>query len=283
MEKIKTLADAKTALENRIKEGNEAIAAGTSLTADFLAGFSAIEKEYADHMAREVYEGLIEQTVELPVKAAIRLYAYSVIRHQEVRNSETQTLSELKLVPKDKQIDLLKFAKFADLDTSWQHLVAYFNQSLCLRTAQELGYSPSEIKKLASTYYLAKQAQELLDGKTVTSNTALVKMLQRVIDAILPPADEQKGNTYKCNNHHLNYILKCYTKKGRNALSVAVAKDGFLRNLVMDVIHCLITGKQISVEYKTKKDTEMVVRSIAKEVEPAEEFDADDEQPEVAA
>jgi hypothetical protein len=275
MEKIKNLADAKTALENRIKEGNKAIADGVPLTADFLAGFAAIEKEYAELKAQEVYRELMAK--ELPMKAAIVRYSYTVIRHNEVRDSETKMISELKLVEKDKQIDLLKFAKFGDLDMSWQHKVAVFNQSLCLRAAQELGYSNHDIKKLASTYYLQKQAQELLDGKTVTSNSALCRILQRTIDAILPPADEDKGNTYKCNGYDVKYLLMCYTKKGRNALSIAVSKDGFLRNLVMDIMHRIIEGKLYSIEYRTKKDTDMFVRNVAKEVEPSEEFDADDE------
>ena len=275
MEKIKTMAEVKTALENKVNEGNKAIAAKTPLTADFLAEFATLEKEYADLKAKEVYSELM--TKKLPLIAAIKRYSYTVIRHQELRDSETKQLSELKLVEKERQIDLLKFAKFGDLDTDWQHDVSRFNQSLCLRAAVELGYSKQQINKLASTYYLAKEAQKLADGKTPTSNNKLCQLLQSVIDAILPPADDEKSNAFKCNNHDVKYLLMCYTKKGRNALSIAISKDGFLRNLVMDVLHRIIEGKLYSLEYKTKKGCEMVVRTAEKEIEPSEEFDTDDE------
>jgi hypothetical protein len=275
MEKIKTMAEVKTALENKVAAGNKAIADKTPITADFLASFATLEKEYADLKAKEVYTELMSS--KTPLIAAIKRYSYTVIRHQEVRDSETKLLSEFKLVEKERQIDLLKFAKFGDLDTDWQHNVSYFNQSLCLRAAQELGYSKTQIAKLASTYYLQKQAAELANGKTPTSNNKLCQLLQSVIDAVLPPADEQKDNAFKCNNHDVKYVLMCYTKKGRNALSIAISKDAFLRNLVMDVLHRIVEGKLYSLEYKTKKGCEMVVRTTEKEVEPSEEFDADDE------
>jgi len=274
MEKIKTMAEVKTALENMVIEGNKAIATGMPITTDFLAEFASLEKDYADLKAKEVYSELMAE--ELPMIAAIKRYSYTIIRHQEVRDSETKLLSEFKLAEKEKQIDLLKFAKFGDLDTDWQHDVSLFNQSLCLRAAQELGYSKYQINKLAKTYYLQKQAAELANGKTPTSNNKLCQLLQKVIDAILPPADEE--NTYKCNNYDVKYLLMCYTKKGRAALSIAISKDGYLRNLVMDIMHRIIEGKLYSLEYKTKKGCDMVVRTVETEVEPSEEFDADDEQ-----
>ncbi len=276
MGKIKTIADVKAELESKVKDGNKLIADKKPITTDFIAQFATLEKSYADLKAQEVYSELMAK--KLPMIAAIKRYSYLVIRHQEVRDSETKALTEFKLAEKERQIDLLKFAKFGDLDTFWEHNVSRFNQLLCLRAAQELGYTASEMSKLAKTYFLQKKAEELAQGKTPVSNTQLCKLLQSVIDAILPPADEEKGNAYKCNNHDVRYLLMCYTKKGRNALSVAVSKDGFLRNLVMDIMHRIIEGKLYSLEYKTKKGCDMYVRTAEKEIDPDDELDADDEQ-----
>ena len=269
MQKTRTLADVKADLDAKVMEGNKAITENQPLTIAYFDGFAILEKEFADLTAEQVYTELM--TEEVPMIAAIKRYSFQVVRHQEVRDSKTKEMTEIKLVEKDKQIDLLKFAKFGKLDTSWEYVVAAYNQSLCLRAAQEMGYSPREIKDLACTYHLAKQAKELADGKTPTSNTKMVKMLQGVIDAILPPADEEEGNAFKCNNHDTNFLLMCYTKKGRKALSIAIARDGNLRSLIMDVLHRIVEGKLYSIEYKTKKDAIMVRSVIEADVEPSQD------------
>lgn len=254
MEKKKTIADVLQELNAKVSEGNKLIADNQPITADFLASFAEIEKAYAELKAYEVYAELGK--AEKPMVEAIVQRTYKVKRHAEVKDKDTKRITEFKLSDKEKQIDLLKFAKQNDLDTGWQHDVAAFNQSLCLKTASELGFSKSEIDKLAQNYYMKKEAQDIADGKTPTSNNQLCKKLQAVIDEILPPEDEQKGNQYKCNNHDVAYIVKTYTRKGRAALSVAIAKDGQLRNLIADAMHRIITGAKYSVDYKkVKADT----------------------------
>ena len=280
MAKKRTMADVVAELNARIKEGNKLIADG-ALTVDFLAGFANPIKEYNEFKAIECYNELMAE--ELPMIAAIKRYSYEVMRLNEVTDSETKAVTKLELATKDKQIDLLKFAKYADMDTSWQHNVSLYNQTLCLRAGLELGYSAKEIADVADTMHIAKQVREMARGKTPTSNNALCKALQDVIDAILPPADETLGNIYKCNNHDVKFLLMCYTKKGRKALSVAIARDGFLRNLVMDVMHRIIENKLYSLEYKTRKDGVMVrSEQPTPDVEPAEDFDGDIDEPQAA-
>jgi len=190
------------------------------------------------------------------------------MRHAEVRDKDTRKITEFKLVEKPRQIDLLKFAKQNELATDWQHNGMALNQSLCLRAATELGFSKAEIAAVAKSYYMRKEAQELADGKAPVSNNALCKKLQAFINAILPPEDEEKGNVYKCNNHDVAYLLMTYTRKGRNALSIATSKDGALRMLVMDVMHRIITGKKYTLEYKQFKDESAKVSAKKPDVKP---------------
>lgn len=239
-------------LNEKIAEGNKLIADGKAITADFLAGFDKLNKEYAEFKAREVYAELGKK--EKPMIAAITEYSYTVKRHAEVRDKDTRKITEFKLTDKTRQIDLLKFAKQNKLADDWQHKGMAVNQSFCLRAARELGFSKAEIANVAKSYHMSKEAQAMADGKAPVSNNQLCKKLQGFIDAILPPEDEEKGNIYKCNNHDVAYVLMCYTRKGRNALSIATAKDRQLRNLVMDVMHRIITDKKYTLEYKQVKD-----------------------------
>ena len=90
-------------------------------------------------------------------------------------------------------------------------------------------------------------------GETPDSNTQICKMLQKVIDSIICAADSNAEKPYKCNNHDVSYLLMCYTKKGKNALGVAVAKHDALRRLVMDVCYRIIANGRYDLEYKTIK------------------------------
>ena len=260
MEKnVRTLAVIEAELQARVDEGNALVKAGT-ITADFLKGFDKLETEYATIAAVMTYNQL--KTKENPKVAAIKQLTYTVKKHKENWDNEAKKLKDIELVQKEKQIDLAKFCKHADLDTLWVYEVMGYNQLLCLRTADELGYSLTEIKELAKSYYLAEKAKEYANGDKPVSNNKMCQSLQKVIDAILPPEDEAKGNVYKCNNHDIAYLITCYAKKGRKALSVAVAKDGYLRTLITDIMHRVIENKRYEVEYKRKKDDVVVVKPI---------------------
>jgi hypothetical protein len=231
---------------------NKAIAED-KLTDNMLSKFKELEKAYAKAKTKIVYDELIADTKYKPLIAAIKKHYYPVLRHSVVREDGKTT--EIRLEEKQTQIKLLKFAEYADLDTDWKYDADELNQALCLRAAQELGFSPAEIKEVAKTKYMLRKTKEMAEGKTPTSNTALCKAIQKVIDAALPSEDETTGNPYKCNNRDLGYMTMCYTKKGRTALSVAVVRGSAIIDLVMDVMHRIVEGKVYTLEYRmVKKD-----------------------------
>jgi hypothetical protein len=248
MDNVRTMSEVYAELGAKVVKGNNLIA-NNALSADFLAGFAKLEAEYAAASAKATYQALRNNAT--PIIDAIRQYSYTVMKHQEVKDTETKRITELKLVERQKQIDLLKMCKAIGKDDGWQYDAMAFNQWLCLRAAVEMGLSKADIANIAKTYYLQQKAVELADGKPVVSNNALTRGLQGVIDAILT---NDGVDTHKCNNHDINYLLLCYAKKGKSALSVAVAKDGYLRNLIMDVMHRIICNKMYTVEYSIKKD-----------------------------
>ena len=247
-----TLAKFKAAIDEKITLANKAVSDG-NLKAyyDTVAELEKVEKDYADVYASIVYDELLKS--DKPIIAAISRYSYPILRHTEIKDKDTHQITELALKEKVKQIDLLKFCKYGKLDSLWQYDVQKFNQLLCLRAAKELKFSAAEIKKITKTFYLEEQARKIEMGETPDSNTQICKMLQKVIDSIVCAADSNAEKPYKCNNHDVSYLLMCYTKKGKNALGVAVAKHDVLRRLVMDVCYRIITNGRYDLEYKTIK------------------------------
>ncbi|MCL2798144.1 MAG: hypothetical protein FWD58_08855 [Firmicutes bacterium] len=226
---------------------NAAIKAG-NLPADMLSGFSALEAKYAEAAAKIVFDELLTQ--DLAFIAAVKKLTFMVKRHQVVTDKESKAITAIEIVEKEKQIDPLKFCKHGSLDTDWQYKVQKFNQLLCFRAATEMGMTAVEIKRIEKSFYLEKVAREIQMGGTPTSNNAVCKALQAVIDGML--SQDADKRTYKCNNHDVAFLLMCYTKKGKSALSVAVSKHDTIRKLIMEVLHRIICDKRYDLEYKGK-------------------------------
>ncbi|MBR2340882.1 MAG: hypothetical protein IKA72_00535 [Clostridia bacterium] len=249
--KVLKMEDVKAGIEKAIKDIATFVKAGEiekAIAAEVaLKGF---EKQYIELYQKQVFKTLCEK--ENPIVEAITMHSFKVPSHS-VKTNDDGVMTHIETSEKDRQIDLLKFCKYADLDTDWQYTASRFNQLLCLRAATELGYSKKDIEKLATTYFLEQKAREVEMGGTPTSNSQLVKLLQTVIDGIVYQEKVVDGkpieeNAYKCNNHDVAYLLALYTKKGKGALSVQVAKNDFLRRIIATVLHRIITNGKYSVE-----------------------------------
>ena len=248
----KELKEIRAKIEAKIKAANTAIDKGVlKAYQDAMAELTELEKEYQAEAERVTYN-------ELKVKPnaiieAIKQFEYRVIRHKEITEKPSGKVSAVRLVEdKMRQIDLLKFCKAARLETDWQYKVERFNQLLTMRAATDLGLTAKEIKDLSKSYYMDEAARKIEMGETPTSNTQVCKMLQCVIDEILPPDDNGK-QIYKCNNHDVAYLNQCYTKMGKAKLSVTMAKHDFLRRLIMNVMYRIIMGGVYQVDCKKVK------------------------------
>lgn len=217
-----------------------------------------LEIDYADASAKALYRECL--ATENPLKSAIIRYSYDVLGHKD--NKEEGVVTERVLnEDKTKQIDLLKLCKFSQdtkadkpLNTSWQYVVEALNQLLCMRAAKELKFTASQIKQIAKTFYMNELARKVNLGETPDSNTQICKQLQTVVDAILFEDDGKGKNTYKVNNHDVAYLLMVYTRKGKSALAVQVAKHEFMRRLIADVLNRVVTDGKYSLEYKKMKE-----------------------------
>ena len=222
------------------------------------------EASYAELKSVEVFTEL--KGKENPVREAIITHSYYVISHRVLREDGVVKGFEI-VEDKVRQIDLVKFCKFCNLDTMWQYNVERFNQLLAMRAANELKMTKAQIKKICDSFYMNDLARQIEMGGTPDSNTSICKQLQQVLDALLFEDNGKGKNVYRVNNHDVAYLLMCYTKRGKKTLSVAVAKNAYMHRLVMDVAHRIVTGKTYDLEYRMISDTKV---SKVKEIEKKE-------------
>lgn len=216
----------------------------------------AAEKDYATHAANALYDECAKK--DNPIIEVIKAYAYETIGHREVRSKEkgeSNRILSVDPITKDRQIDLLAFYRRAKIDADWQYTASRFNQLMCLRAATQLGLSTTEIKKIAKSYFLQDAVKKIEMGETPTSNTQVCKLLQRVLNEMLPNETEDGKLIYKCNNYDVAYLDDLYGKKSNKArLTVKVSNDAFLRRILVDIAYRLVTGGKYGVDgYKEVK------------------------------
>ena len=256
--RMSALEQAKTKYDAALKAANEALAKTPVDTNGYntaLTELNAAEKDYAAAAQLAMFADFKDR--ENPVIEIIRAYSFKTIGHKETRNKDTNSVISVDATEKYRQVDLLAFCKYAKLETSWANTASRFNQLMCLRAATQLGISPAEVKKIATSYYMQDAVKKIEMGKTPTSNTQVCKLLQRVIDEMIPNETEDGKAIYKCNNHDVAYLDDLYGKKSnKQILTVRVSNHSFLRRIIVDIAYRLITNGKYGVDgYRVKKET----------------------------
>lgn len=253
------LSIVKEQYDNALKMANEALG---KKPVDFVAYNDAMakleiaEKEYATVVANEMYDAYAKK--DNPIIEIIKAYSYSTLGHKEVHSKDkddSNRIVSVDSVERERQIDLLAFCKRAKLDTDWQYTASKFNQLMCLRAATQLGMSTANIKKISTSYFLQDAVKKIEMGATPTSNTQVCKLLQKVLNDMLPNLTEDKKEIYKCNNHDVAYLDDIYGKKSnKSKITVRVSNDAFLRRILVDIAYRLVTNGMYGVDgYKEIK------------------------------
>ena len=240
---------AKAKYDAAIKAANEALGKNPVDLVAYNAAMGDLdkaEKEYASAAAEAMYAEYAAKPN--PIVEIIKAYSYEVLSHQEKKSDDKDNPHVIAVNPttKRRQIDLLKFCVKAKLDTHWEFVASRVNQLMCLRAATQLG---ADVSKIAKSYFLRDKVKEINLGKTPTSTNQVCKLLQSVIDEILPNEDDDGKPIYKCNNHDVAYLDDLYGKKSNKArLTVRVSNDAFLRRILVDICHRLVTGGMYGVD-----------------------------------
>lgn len=263
-----TLSGLEKKIDELIGSYNEALKGNDASAPSRIEGeLKEVEEQYADLMQMEVFEKLSKK--ENPIVEAVTLYRFPVVGHKLAKARKEGAIPEIEKAVKDKQIDLLAFCKKINAPVDWRYKVEKFNQLLCMRTAIELGTSKEKIESIGNSFYMNELAEKINLGGTPTSNNQIVKMLQTILDDIFVK-DEGK---YKANSHDAAYLVKCYTRRGKEPLTVAVAKNSYMFRLITDICHRSVTGKVYSVDFKMKKKEEKPAEVSEKKIvekKPAE-------------
>lgn len=207
------------------------------------------EKEFAQQAQDELFSAC--KATDDPILNAIKCYAYPIIRHKVDRNPETGNVTGISVAEDgEKQVNLVKLCTYCDKPTLWKYKVEKLGYLLTLRAAKELKLPAEDIARIKSMYKMDKKSREEELGTIPDSNNQICKLLQKVIDAILYEDNGSGKNTYSCNSHDVGYLLRAFTRKGKERLTIRTADGKSLHGYVMDVIHRIVTGGKYSLDYK---------------------------------
>lgn len=241
---------AKEKYDAAIKAANEALCKNpVDITGynEAMSALDAAEKDYAMSAANAMYDEYAAK--ENPIIEIIRAYSYNTIAHREKYSDDKDApkrVVSVDPIERERQIDLLAFCKRAKLDTDWQYTASRFNQLMCLRTAKALGI---DVSKIAKSYFIKDAVKKIEMGATPTSNTQVCKLLQRVLDEMLPNETDDGKTIYKCNNYDVAYLDDLYGKKSNKArITIRVSNDSFLRRILLDIAYRLVTDSKYGID-----------------------------------
>lgn len=247
-----------------------------SATEAALAELKASEAQYAADKQAEVFAEL--KTAENPIEAGIRRHHFGVASHKV--NRENGVITGAVETEKSKQVDLVALCEACGISTDWKFIVERFNQLLAVRTATELKIAPDKIKKIQTSYFMQETARKIELGATPMSNSALTKMLQTVIDAILFADNGEGKNVYRVFAQDVRYLLGAYTTRSRQEiLTLRLAKTKTLHEIIADILHRIVVGRHYDVDVKLKKESEVSPKaSEPAPVEPTPDPSDDSEE-----
>lgn len=241
--KAKARADA----EALVAEINQAIKDGDT------AKVRALEEEIAnavdEHVAaaqKECFDMCL--AAPDPMRAAVTALSFETIAVKDVRQKESKIVLK-ELVEVNKPIDLFKLHKASPSGIgadpkNWVYYVEKMNFLLTAKACVDLGINP---KVVNDSYAMADISRDLDMGKTPTSNSQLLKVLQMVVVAML-------GEDAKAISHDVAFLNLTYAKKSRAALTVGCANHRNFCRLIAEVCHRIVTGKAYAVEFKAKSN-----------------------------
>lgn len=199
-------------------------------------------KRYRKQKADDVVAALAK--TENPVKAAIEQLTYGILKTRKTREEGVET--GIELVESEVHVDLVKVCEAAGLKTDWQYRVEYLGLVLAMRLANDLN-NPAIARAMKTDYRMKDMARKLAEGSTPTSNTQVVKLVQEILDAVLPEAG-------KVNNHDVKYLEACMSRAGKEAKSVQVGGSRKMHEFFLDMANAIVTESGYRVEYKKAKE-----------------------------
>jgi len=181
-----------------------------------------------------------------PMLTAVSMLFFTTIAVKEEKIGEDK-IPVRSIIDRNKQIDLVALDKYCGgigKEKNWKHYIQKFNYELTAGRCKELGLNPKEVN---DSFLMSDIARAYDMGKNPASKTNLLKSLTTIIKAML-------GEEYKPLSHDVAFLSMVYSRKGRKALTVAMANHNQLTKYLAEVCHRIVTGKQYNADYKRKKE-----------------------------
>lgn len=265
----KILKDKRTELEEQVAAYNAAVKKN-NFTAMAKAEADAKEvcKAYTDAKTMQVFSRIMKE--ENPLKVAATENSFKTLSVRPIREDGFVTgmaiIEEDDEKAKEVQIDLLKLCEKLEVDTTWKHDIIRFHTLLVYRNAKDLNVSPDEMKKINDSDNMKAFIKSAQKGEDPASNKAIDRELQKILDKILYE-DKNGKNAHLVNAHDRAYLDKCFTKAGREALSVTSIRPQGTFNLIYNILHRIVADKMYSLNFKIVEK----VKVSKPEAKPAEE------------
>lgn len=176
-----------------------------------------------------------------PMMAAVKMLTYPILRTKVIREEGIET--RIDLVESNVRVDLVKVAEYCGLSSLWKYKVEKLGLLLAMRAAKELGMPVDELTKMTKDYRMTDLARAEKMGETPSSNTQITKLIQNILDEVLPAAG-------KANSHDATYMWLASTRAGKEAKTLKVCDGRLAMNLFTDVANRIVTDGVYSVDYK---------------------------------
>lgn len=203
-----------------------------------------IVNEYTSVARNECFEECA--AAENPMIEAITRLRFTTIATKDTKKGD-EKIPVREIIERDKPIDLLKLHKSVEggigADKDWSYRAEKLNFLLTAQKAVDLGIDP---KAIHDSYAMSQIARDLDMGKTPTSKTNILKVLQTVITAML-------GEGVKATSHDVNFLMSVYSRKNRKALTVTCANHKYFRGYIAEICNHIVTGAPYELDYRKIK------------------------------
>lgn len=274
MNSVRDLADIEKDIDKTIESYNTAFKASKlSEMAAAEEKLKKFESEFA--LTKQNREFAILKTKDEPVVEGIKLFEFDVLAHSPIR--EDGVLLGIKKAVRQRKVNLVALCEFCGLSTVWQYKVEKMNLLFAYRTAKELGYNPKQLRELVDSWYLSELASREDMGVNPISNTQCCKILQQVVDSLLP----EKG--YKANNYDVSFLLTAcveYDRADRHTLKAKKMRN--VHVVLLDVLNRIVTNGMYKVKPPKLNKGTVVTSEGSGETAPDQKVSDKDEKHEVA-
>ena len=220
-------------------------------------------KEHADAKVHIVYSALRQKSN--PMLEAVKLATFPIGRLVKDDGIPVSFDPE----GATRFVDLVKFSEFCSLPLLWKHKVDKMGLLIAARKAKDLKMSPERQKEFIASYFIDDLAKKENMGQTPTSNSQCVKMVQSVIDCILPNCG------FKADNHDVVFLLEAFTELDKRKVStLKVVKNKSLYNIILSMLHVITTNGEYGLNSQRQKQAEKAAERAAKDEQKKAEHSA---------